>query len=498
VASLRELVESPTLAGLLSYLARPRADPLVERVALVEDLRDVEHVGEHAIALLTRGASAAATGYRFDVALRMARARQVAALVLSSGDVASVTATSAAIADRSGTAILGTPVGADLADLAVAIGRELAGGADVALLRAHTAMRAIEAHPPGAGAAALLQHAGAAVGVPLSIVGDEPERGARAPLRVDGRVEGWVTAPAQAGDLELGLDLVVHAAAAKHAQALTGERRAEELPIQSGEEVLTALLSQGPDARAPLVQRARSLGLPIDAWHVAVRLEFEDVARGAGDGVAAYEARRGIARAALHALRAGGATWHSAGAGMAHLLVRMYRDDPGVGAGSAVAREVDEALDQLRARLPATAVRCGVGGAYAGATGLVSSAGEAKAAVVAGRSSGRVNTAVAFDSAGLRRALVDWYASDTAQEAVTTVLAPLHDLGGARAERLIQTLHVYLDHRGSLTRTAETLHLHRNAVAYRVNQIFELLDVDPDNPDDLLLLQLACRARELA
>jgi DNA-binding PucR family transcriptional regulator len=35
-------------------------------------------------------------------------------------------------------------------------------------------------------------------------------------------------------------------------------------------------------------------------------------------------------------------------------------------------------------------------------------------------------------------------------------------------------------------------------VSYRVNQIFSLLDVDPDNPDDRLLLQLACRARGLA
>lgn len=39
--------------------------------------------------------------------------------------------------------------------------------------------------------------------------------------------------------------------------------------------------------------------------------------------------------------------------------------------------------------------------------------------------------------------------------------------------------------------------MHRNAVSYRINQIFEPLDVDPANPDDLLLLQLACRAREL-
>ena len=109
-----------------------------------------------------------------------------------------------------------------------------------------------------------------------------------------------------------------------------------------------------------------------------------------------------------------------------------------------------------------------------------------------------MNTAVPFDSAGLRRTLVEWYASDTAREAVATVLQPLIALGGARAERLITTLHVYLDERGSMTRTGERLNLHRNAVAYRVRRAFELLDVDEDNPDDMLLLQLACRARDLA
>jgi DNA-binding PucR family transcriptional regulator len=105
---------------------------------------------------------------------------------------------------------------------------------------------------------------------------------------------------------------------------------------------------------------------------------------------------------------------------------------------------------------------------------------------------------VPFDSVGLRRALVEWYASDIAQEAVTTVLAPLASLGGVRGERLIQTLHVYLDQQGSLTKTAEVLNLHRNAVAYRIKNAFALLEVDQDNPDDLLLLQLACRARELS
>jgi hypothetical protein len=59
---------------------------------------------------------------------------------------------------------------------------------------------------------------------------------------------------------------------------------------------------------------------------------------------------------------------------------------------------------------------------------------------------------VPFDSLDQRRMLVEWYAPDTAQEAVTAVLAALIDL----------------------------------------------LDVDAENLGDLLLLQFECRARELA
>jgi sugar diacid utilization regulator len=495
--SLRQLLESPTLAPLLSYLVRPERDPMVERVAIIEDPGEVARVGEHAIVLLTRAGSVTASTYRFDIALRVARTRKIAAVVLYAVDAESLTPTSAAIANRSGTAILGTPPEVDLAELALAIGRELAGGSDVALLRAHTALRAIGAHPSQGRVEALVEHAGDALGVPIKIVADEPSEGPCAPIAVDNHVEGWLVGEPQEGDLAMGLDIVLHAASVAAARALSERQRADELPIQSREEVLTELLAAPPHARPALVHQARTLGMPIDGWHVAVRLEVDQLAY-SGDGeLAAYEARLRLARATLQALRTLGGEWHSARAGAA-VFVRMYSEDPGAAASSMVAKEVDVALGRVRSRLPATLIRCGVGSAYAGADGLRASAAEAGAAVAVARTSGRPNTAVPFDSVGLRRTLVEWYASDTAQDAVGTVLAPLTKLGPVTGERLIQTLHVYLDQRGSFTKTAKLLNLHRNAVAYRINRIFELLDVDRDNPDDLLLLQLACRARELA
>ena len=492
-----ELVASPALRSWLSVVLRPRSERPVQSVALVEDLADVGKVDRGALVLLSRAVSATAGSYRFDMALRLGRTREVAALVVAGKDVGRITATAAAVADRSRTAILATAEQHDLAQLAVEVGRELAGGADVALLRAHAAVRTVEAHPPDGRRDALLEHAGAALGIPLAFGPSEPADAASRPVMTDGHVEGWVSAPRQEGELAKSLDVVLHAVADGLRQAIEGAHRAEELPIRSRDEVLGELLRSPRRERPPVVQRARSLGLEIDGWHLAVRVEIEQPAGASADEDAGYEQRLGLARTALATLRSGDGAWHSASAAPGVLLVRIYSEDPGSAAVDEAAAAMRPAVASMRAQADGAVMRCGVGGVYQGPAGLVASAREAKAAVTAARAAGSMNEVTPFDSVGLRRALVDWYALDTAQEAVTSVLAPLSRLGGARGERLIQTLHVYLDQQGSLAKTAALLNLHRNAVSYRVNQIFELLEIDPDNADDRLLLQLACRARNL-
>ena len=74
------------------------------------------------------------------------------------------------------------------------------------------------------------------------------------------------------------------------------------------------------------------------------------------------------------------------------------------------------------------------------------------------------------------------------------MLAPLAQLGGAKAATAIETLQVYLDCWGSLSRSGAVLHLHPNAVAHRIKRIRALLPADLDDPDQRLALQIACRA----
>jgi hypothetical protein len=70
--------------------------------------------------------------------------------------------------------------------------------------------------------------------------------------------------------------------------------------------------------------------------------------------------------------------------------------------------------------------------------------------------------------------LMGWYASDTARASVRDQLAPLEKLGRARADTATRTLAAYLHEQGSIIKTAQRLHLYRNAVANRIHGITEL------------------------
>jgi purine catabolism regulator len=55
---------------------------------------------------------------------------------------------------------------------------------------------------------------------------------------------------------------------------------------------------------------------------------------------------------------------------------------------------------------------------------------------------------------------------------------------------LVATLEMYLDSACNASRTAEALRIHRNSVAYRLQRIKELAEVDLEDADTRLLVQL--------
>jgi sugar diacid utilization regulator len=494
--SLQELLAAPTLRDKLVVLSSPAQDSTVERVALVVGFGDLQDVRPGSLVLLSGSTSARIETYRLDIALRLAGEHGLRGLVLCNSDLSELTPTTTAVANRAGIAVLRTVGEVDLSELVVAIDRELNETSGTWLARAVHALGVVEHwHEANDDGSELVAAVGDAFGVPLELR-DPNEADLCAAVVINGRREGYVCASRTHGTDDGALRLVLQLTAQAVAQARAATRHRQEVPVRSRAELLTELLLSEPRDMSGLLHRARSLGISVDGWHVVIRIELGNVAEAVGDDtVAVFECTEQVARIALQAARASGGVWHRAGAGTTLLLIRMERTDPGMAAADEAARVADRVLERVLSRFPALEIRCGVSTVHTDSTGLRAAAAEAHAAVTAARAGNRRNTVARFDAHGVRGMLVDWYASDKVQERVTALLAPIDALGSPRSEMYIETLRAFFDHQGSLKRTAEALHLHRNTVKYRIERIFDLLNVDTKDPEQWLVLQLACLGR---
>lgn len=290
-----------------------------------------------------------------------------------------------------------------------------------------------------------------------------------------------VAAPRSGGHLDRAVALAVRLAARAIARADdTGDN-----PVRSRSLLLSELLIAPEGQALRLLSRARALGLPVDGWHIVLRVE-----PAALQGADRYDLLDAADRAALRVLRSTGGHWNSARADDALLLIRSQPGDPGL---RAAVETTERLLAGLRDRFPGADLRCGVGGAHQGPLGLRTSAREARTALARGGPRGGRPVTV-HDLAGLDRMLGEWYASEAARASAEELLAPITGLGPDRARPLLRTLQAYLDHQGSPARAAEELHLHRNAVSDRIRRASTLLAVDLNDPEQRLALQLACRA----
>ncbi|SRR6266568_5070162 len=494
------IIASSPLAGLQRVSESGGSRPAT-RVRLAEQFADLDQAPAESFVVLSRSASGEATDYRLDMALRWASIHQVAAVAAFSVELWKPPPTAMDIADRADIALVSVPAAIELTRLLSALGREIGGGAERALSLAERGLDAVlRAEEDGADLDGLRACASRALGTAVEFHPDDPRAAAEfcVPISVGGAPLGYFTAPDAHGDLATAARLVLHAAASAAGRLLDLARRARELPIRSRSELLAELLMSDAALSEELLDRARQLGVPVAGWHVAVRVEADNLDEIERDEVHRFELLETAGQVALQAAARTGGTWHTSRIARAVVLVRMTSSYPGPQAGLRAARSAERALQAIRARLPGLHVHAGVGTPHEGPMGLRASAAEARLALAAARAAGRPDGVATHDAVGIKRMLMEWYASDSARTSVRDQLAPLEQLGPARGETAIRTLAAYLDQQGSIVRTAEALHLHRNAVTYRLRRITDLLGVDLDDPDQRLALQLACRARLLA
>ncbi len=468
------VLASPALSRLARVSVRGGGSEISE-IRLAEQFAELAEAGAGSLVLLGRDASAAATDYRFDMGLRWAALRGVAAVAAFASSRWQPTATAADIAERAGIALISVPADIDTTRLIRALLREVGGSAEAALARAESGLEAvIRAEEQAADLESLRRSVSQALGTRIEL---------RAPAGHEAGVAagaeqtppGYFAAPDALGDLAVAARLVLHAAAAAAGRLHDAARRARELPVRSRSELLAELLMSEAALGEDMLDRARQLGVPLGGWHVVVRVEADNLEDAGRDEVHRFELLEAVGQVALQAVAVTG-TWYLSRASRAIVLISMTGSDPGPQAGARAARAAERALHAVRTRLPGLRLRAGVGTAHEGPMGLRASAAEARVALLAARAAGKPEGVSAHDATGVQRMLMEWYASDSARASVREQLAPLERLGPSRSETAIRTLAVYLDEQGSVVRTAKRLHLHRNAVPYRLRWITELLD----------------------
>jgi hypothetical protein len=475
VPTVDELLRHPLTRGL-TLVAGPWSARRAGSVVIVDTLDKLGEAREGAIALLTPHASSVTAGYQLDVALHTAGERQLSALAVYGAATTSVTAIR--LADRTRVALLTIDPDIDLTDLAFGLARQIRADPGGVLNRSLDALKAIVVAEP-AGTDAVLDAAAATIGTAF-LVTPRPDGHLAVPIISDGRRDGFVCTAHDDDAANLAANLAAGAIGRIRTAAIKAARR----PAQARADALAALLSAAPAQLARATTRARDVGVRLDDQLAVVRLEV--TVPGTRDLADRRAAEERLDDLVLGAVAADPDPWHRTRIDDALLLVHE---------GAPRALPVAAVLAAIRDAFPAVAIFCGVGAHRHGVLGLRDSATQAATAASAARGWRRPGTPVHIDTVGMSPMLVDWLGSHGAQDSMHRLLAPLTELPAERAENAVRTLQVYLDERGSLQRSGERLHLHRNAVAYRMRRIREQLgDVDLDDPDRRLELQLACRA----
>ena len=486
---VRDLVSTPGLAKHLSVLIEADADRPVESVHVAETRAQLAQAAPCGLVIVTDPELERSPTYYLDIALRQAAEQQTTALLARGLDPKAVGLTTIHLARRAGVGLITTDRSLDLAQLVIAIHRILQADADASLARLEGVCGLLAEAEEQLDADALVRVANGS-GSQFRL---DPENERATPISCDGTVESRVlSAAVNPAERRIGEWMLAEAIA----RSTTSARRAEASTIQSRFELVTELLASDPDDARPLVRRARQLGLAIDGWHAIIAIQPDlDLDLDPLE----WETRTAhIEQLAVDTARASGGAWHRARMGEHLLLVLMERDDPGGHANATLVRVTSRVMERLRRAEPELALYCGVSALHPGTTGLWSCLVEARTAARAARLGDDATLPVFFDATGVNQTIAEWYGTETARKRVGALLAPLNALDPARKTESLQTLRSYLDHGCSTSRTATALYLHRNTVAYRIQRLTEMIEIDLDDPDERLLLELACRSQQLS
>lgn len=472
----------------LELVAGPAEGPPIERVEVTE-LQALPTLSPGVLAIIAGDDPPAP--YLVDVAIRQASARHITGLVLP--DRFSPTETAIALAERGAVPVL-VARGVRASDLVVAVDRVLSGGAAESMTRAAYAV----AQATTAGAAegstieSILDAASAALGVRLRLhdelavtwtdsdavfVGEVPM----------GRLVAEPSDPAASVALPVVASLV--------SRALQRQLRDRFAPNQSRADLIVELVLAEAARVEGFVAPAARLGLPLQLSHAVGWMRPRH--RTDPGQRAPRRVEPALELFALQLIEERPELWHIAF--IQDDVIAVSTEEHGAGDHQRRLRDVMVRIQAHAQQLAGEewTYTVGLGTPQTGAAGLRQSSAEARVAAESALAAGRAGAIEFTDVTGLRRLLLDFYASPVSRNLLDDILHPLDALGPERAQTAIRTLLSYLSHRNSLVHAGRELMLHPNAVGYRMKRARELLAVDLDDPDTRFAVELACRVRLL-
>ncbi len=146
---------------------------------------------------------------------------------------------------------------------------------------------------------------------------------------------------------------------------------------------------------------------------------------------------------------------------------------------------------RMRDTFPEAVVTIGIGGICRDPADIARSYGQARRTIDAVQRLGRQGQVVAFEDLGVHRLLLQVPDLAELRSFAVEILGKLSAQEHQRGAELLTTLACYFRENSSPQRTARSLHVHPNTVAYRIRRIQEITGIQLDNYRDRLMAQVA-------
>jgi sugar diacid utilization regulator len=173
------------------------------------------------------------------------------------------------------------------------------------------------------------------------------------------------------------------------------------------------------------------------------------------------------------------------------VVVVLAANDDGTSPLADASHLSSSCLARMRDLFPDAVVTLGIGGLCRDPAEIARSYGQARRTIDAVLRLGHQGQVVAFEDLGIHRLLLQIPDLAELRSFATEILGELNRQDPQRGAELLATLACYFRENNSPQRTAKSLHLHPNTVAYRIRRIQEITGLRLDRYRDRLMAQVA-------